>query len=157
MRFIFIRGANFTIANPVFPGKFLAVSRKPAKFGLVTTLPSAHCTLMLERLAYFLSLLLIFAPGAIARQAPRGSITSDIRLWNDQWLFDRADAPASASDSDFQPVTLPHTARLEEPWLPGWTPFQGVCTYRKHFDASPFRWGHAGGGGFDEWPVAHRP
>jgi beta-galactosidase len=79
----------------------------------------------------------MLASGAVAQPATRGSITSDVRLWNDQWLFDRADAPASAPDSDFQQVTLPHTARLEEPWLPGWTPFQGICTYRKHFTADP--------------------
>ena len=84
-----------------------------------------------------LALLLLFACRALAQDARSGSISSVQTLWNDHWLFDRTDAAATPPDSAFEPVTLPHTARLEEPWNPGWKPFQGVCTYRKIFRAGP--------------------
>lgn len=74
---------------------------------------------------------------AAGQMSPRGVVDSCTTLWNDDWVFERADPPPTLPDFDLATVTLPHTAKIEEPWTPGWKPFQGICTYRKYFQADP--------------------
>src|SRR5215207_1543572 len=53
--------------------------------------------------------------------------------FNDDWLFVPRQVDETAPDSDFSPVTLPHTNRLLPYHNFDNTDYQFISTYRKHF------------------------
>ncbi|MCC6804673.1 MAG: hypothetical protein IT319_17455 [Anaerolineae bacterium] len=56
-----------------------------------------------------------------------------VHPFNDNWLYTPADAPASAPDSQFEPVTLPHTNIVLPYHNFDNLEYQFVSTYRKRF------------------------
>src|SRR5215831_11086368 len=84
---------------------------------------------------------LVAQAGVLLAGTPAPAVTRLSLSLNQGWQFHRIDAPEpqerfadpSFDDHAWQPVTVPHSVRLEPENASGMRNFQGVCWYRRHF------------------------